>query len=248
MVEQFDINSILFIDIETVPLVGSFEELSDPLQELWGNKCKSILKKSEDLSYDEIAATFSERAGIFAEFGKIICISVGFVRSKIGEESILRLKSFHGNNERKILEDFSAMLEKNFNSPSKHFLCGHNLREFDIPYICRRMVINRLHLPDMLNISGKKPWETKHLIDTLELWKFGDIKNYTSLKLLCAVMGIASPKDDIDGSKVGAVYWEDNDLERIATYCEKDVLAVVQVFLSFSRINTLAEHQIQIIK
>jgi hypothetical protein len=244
--DSFDPYNILFLDIETVPGVPDFEELDDELQELWGTKARGILRKQEEeLNFDEIAETFQTRAGIYAEFGKIICISVGFLTRQPGsEEPVLRLKSFANHTEAVLLDDFSEVLNKHFNNPDRFALCGHNIREFDIPYICRRMMLNQLPFPRLLDIAGKKPWETKHLLDTMEMWRFGDIKNFTSLRLLTALFGIPSPKDDIDGSDVARVYWEDRDLDRIATYCEKDVLATVQLFMRMKRMPLLKPAQV----
>jgi 3'-5' exonuclease len=246
LLEAFDLYGILFLDIETVPGTADYEEMPDEMQELWAIKSRGILKKSEDeLEYDEITESFKTRAGIYAEFGKIICISVGFLTRQPGsDEPLLRLKSFAGHSEAQLLTDFSDLLSKYFNSADKFALCGHNIKEFDVPYICRRLLINQLPFPKLLDIAGKKPWETKHLLDTMELWKFGDIKNYTSLRLLAAVFGFPSPKDDISGSDVAAVYWEERDVERIAQYCEKDVLATVQLFLKMRRLPVLNANQV----
>lgn len=249
--DAFDLYGILFLDIETAPGVADYEDLGDEMQDLWAIKSQTILRKTigEELEYDEIADAFNTRAGIYAEFGKIICISVGFLTRQPGSnEPILRLKSFSNHVEASLLEDFSELLNKHFNNPDKFAICGHNIKEFDIPYICRRMLVNQLPLPRMLDIAGKKPWETKHLLDTLELWKFGDLKNYTSLRLLAAVFGFPSPKDDISGSDVARVYWEDRDLDRIASYCEKDVLATVQLFLKMKRLPVLKEQQVLIVR
>lgn len=247
--DSFDLYNILFLDIETSPVVADFEELSEEMQELWALKCRTLLRKTEpELEYDEMAEAFSTRAGIYSEFGKIICISVGFLTRQPGSsEPILRLKSFANHTEAAALDDFSEVLSRHFNNPDKFAICGHNIKEFDIPYICRRMLVNQLQLPKMLDIAGKKPWETKHLLDTLEMWKFGDIKNYTSLRLLAALFDIPSPKDDISGADVGRVYWEDRDLERIATYCEKDVLATVQLFLRMKRLPLLRADQVVVV-
>ncbi len=248
--DTYDLYNTLFLDIETVPGVYDFEELSDELQELWAVKARSILRKpEEELEFDEIVETYRTRAGIYAEFGKIICISVGFLTRQQGSaEPLLRLKSFANHMEASVLEDFAELLEKHFNNPDKFALCGHNIKEFDIPYICRRILVNQLPFPRMLDIAGRKPWETKHLLDTMELWKFGDIKNYTSLRLLAAVFGFPSPKDDMDGSQVAGVYWEERDLDRIAAYCEKDVLATAQLFLKMKRQPILREDQIVIVR
>lgn len=248
--DAFDLYGILFLDIETAPGTQDYEEMSDEMQELWAIKSRSILRKTEEeLEFDEIAETYNTRAGIYSEFGKIICISVGFLTRQPGSnEPILRLKSFSNHMEASLLEDFSELLNKHFNNPEKFAICGHNIKEFDIPYICRRMLVNQLPLPRMLDIAGKKPWETKHLLDTLELWKFGDVKNYTSLRLLAAVFGFPSPKDDISGSDVARVYWEDRDLDRIASYCEKDVMATVQLFLKMKRAPILRDDQVFIVR
>ncbi|MBK7410876.1 MAG: ribonuclease H-like domain-containing protein [Saprospirales bacterium] len=245
MLNVIDIANVLFLDIECVSGEPNFEELPEHMQELWKIKARGLNRAQEELEEEAYAETYLDKAAIYAEFGKIICISVGFVtRDKEDQRLRLRLKSFESENEREVLEGFSQLLNQFFNNPDRHFLCGHNIKEFDIPYICRRMVINQLPFPAMMDITGKKPWETKHLLDTMELWKFGDRKSFTSLKLLAAVLDFPSPKEDIDGSQVGRVFWEENDLERIALYCEKDVLATVQLFLRLRRMPILEDNQI----
>ena len=248
--ESFDLYNILFLDVETVPTVSEYEEMNEEMQELWAGKARTILRKpAEELEFDEIVDTFKTRAGIYAEFGKIVCISVGFLtKQPDSKEPLLRLKSFANHMEASLLEDFCELLAKHFNSPDKFALCGHNIREFDIPYICRRILVNQLPFPRMLDIAGRKPWETKHLLDTMEMWKFGDYKNYTSLRLLAAIFGFPSPKDDMDGSEVAGVYWEERDLDRIAAYCEKDVLATVQLYLKMRRLPLLREDQVVIVR
>jgi len=221
MLENIRLEDILFIDIETVPVVPSLEGFSPHMQALWDKKSSGFRKPEEDP-----AAVF-DRAGIYSEFGKIICISAGFIRDK--NPYGFRLKSFYGDDEKEILNGFSDMLFKTSRG-RELLLCAHNGKEFDYPYMARRMVINGLHIPDLLNNAGKKPWEVK-LLDTMELWKFGDFKSYTSLDLLTTVLGIPTPKDDIDGSMVASVYWKEHDVERIVQYCEKDVLAVAQVLM-----------------
>lgn len=220
MINKLALENILFLDIETVPEQPIFSGLTKAKQDLWEQKSQY---QRGDISAEE----FFERAGIWAEFGKIICISVGYFTFQ-GDIRQFRVTSFYGN-EVKILKDFKNLLISHF-SQAKHLLCAHNGKEFDFPYIARRMIINNIELPYKLNLFGKKPWEVPHL-DTLELWKFGDYKNYTSLKLLTNVLGIPSPKDDIDGSQVYKVYYEENGLDRIIIYCEKDTIAVAQVFL-----------------
>lgn len=236
MLDFIDITNVLFLDIETVPSNAQYSDLDETWQYLWKHKAKSILKKYDEEVTDEDGAACYDRAGIYAEFGKIICISVGiFRRDKETKELSVRLKSFADDDEAVLLREFSELLNKHYSLPDRHFLCGHNIKEFDIPYICRRLLVNQLPSPALLNISGKKPWETKHLLDTMELWKFGDNKSFTSVKLLAAIFGFPSPKDDIDGSDVARVYYEEKDLPRIARYCEKDVVAVMQLMLKFKR-------------
>lgn len=194
---------------------------------LWLLKANTLLRGREE----EAGENIYERAGIYAEFGKIVCISCGVVQGSHNHRKIV-LKSFAGENERLLLADFSEMLEKWITHEPK-YLCAHNGKEFDFPYICRRMLINGLPIPPLLNIIGKKPWEVTHL-DTMELWKFGDYKSYTSLNLLAQALGIPTPKDDIDGSRVAKVFYEEKNLPRIVTYCQKDVVTVAQIYLRMS--------------
>jgi 3'-5' exonuclease len=219
-------NNILFLDIETVSQYETYNHLPEDWQELWDIKAQQLIRNKEN----ETTESIYERAGIYAEFGKIICISCGVIQG-IGENKKLVIKSFCDDDEAKLLTEFTAMLKNWSNTPEK-FLCAHNGKEFDYPYICRRMVINGIAIPESLQIAGRKPWEVRHL-DTMELWKFGDFKNYTSLKLLARALGIPSPKDDIDGSMVNHVYWNGKDLDRIAHYCQKDVITLAQVLLRF---------------
>jgi DNA polymerase elongation subunit (family B) len=224
MLNHINTQNILFLDIETVPQVYNFEDLDETKKQLYDSKTK--YKQKGDKTVEDIY----ESAGILAEFGKIVCISVGFVKNDDGATK-LRLKSFYGDDEKEILTEFNGLLENHYHT-DQHLLCGHNGKEFDFPYIARRTLINGLSLPKVLDIAGKKPWEINHL-DTMELWKFGDYKHYTSLSLLTNIFDIPSPKDDISGADVGRVYWEDNDVERIAKYCEKDVLATAQLFCRY---------------
>lgn len=217
-------NNILFIDIETVSQKENYAELSESWRELWDIKAQSLLRNQENHTSESIY----DRAGIYAEFGKIICISCGCIQGN-GENRKLVIKSFCHEDEKRLLQDFAETMKKWSNDADK-YLCAHNGKEFDYPYICRRMIINSIEIPEALKIAGRKPWEVRHL-DTLELWKFGDYKNYTSLKLLAQVLGVPSPKDDIDGSMVNMVYWKEKDIERIVTYCQKDVLTLANVYL-----------------
>ena len=221
MLEKTPLDRVLFLDIETVPQTYQFPDLEETTRKLF--EAKTRFMQNDEKSFEEL---YNDRGGIYAEFGKIICISVGFVHeTRIGNE--IRMKSFYHDDEETLLKQFVNLLE---NNPKYAILCGHNAKEFDFPYICRRLLINGMKLPNVLDIAGKKPWEISHL-DTLELWKFGDYKAFTSLALLCHVFQIPTPKDDISGADVARVYYEENDLERIKVYCEKDVVALIQLFL-----------------
>ncbi|MFN5311383.1 MAG: 3'-5' exonuclease [Flavobacteriales bacterium] len=236
MNRQLQLEKILFLDIETVPQAYRFDQLDDKSKVLF--EAKNRFQISPDKSIEQI---FEERGGILAEFGKIVCISVGMLHEGSQGRSI-RLKSFYHDDEETLLQQFKRLLDDHYNT-QYHVLCGHNSKEFDIPYICRRMLINGVALPNILQIAGKKPWEINH-IDTMELWKFGDYKSYTSLSLLCHVMDIPTPKDDISGADVARVYYEDNDLERVMVYCEKDVVALIQLFLRLQGEPLVDEFQI----
>lgn len=230
---------ILFLDVETVPQYSDYKSLPPDWRDLWDTKAGSLLKNREG----ETAESIYPRAGIYAEFGKIICISCGFIQGSSTNKKLL-LKSFFGDEEKLLLENFSEMLKK-WAAGEPRFLCAHNGKEFDFPYLCRRMVVNGITIPSILNSSGKKPWEVTHL-DTLELWKFGDFKSYTSLNLLAHTLGIPTPKDDIDGSRVWSVYWNDRDLRRIVTYCQKDVVTVAQIYLRLQGESIIAAENIEI--
>lgn len=234
MISKLNLENILFLDIETVPEAKHFSDLDETKRNLW--ELKSQYQRKEEFTAEE----YYERAGIWAEFGKIICISVGYFTFK-GDLRKFRTTSFYGD-EIKILKDFKNLLISHF-SQADHLLCAHNGKEFDFPYIARRMIIHNIELPYKLNLFGKKPWEVPHL-DTLDLWKFGDYKTYTSLKLLTNVLNIPSPKDDIDGSEVYRVYYEEKDMDRIINYCEKDTIAVAQIFLRLRGDSILNEDEI----
>ena len=235
MLYKINLEYILFLDIETVPQHEDFSTIDEDTQELWAQKSKYHRKD------EHTPEEFYDRAGIWAEFGKIVCISVGYFKLD-GETKTFRVMTFKGE-ESQLLEDFKALLENHFGL-AKHMLCAHNGKEFDFPYIARRMIINSISLPYHLDLFGKKPWEVNHL-DTMDLWKFGDYKNYTSLKLLAKVLGIASPKEDIDGSMVRDVYYKDKNLDRIARYCELDVITTAQVFLRLRNEPLLREAEIK---
>ena len=219
MLDHISPENLLFLDIETVPQFQEFDKMPENLKALWERKAQFLVKE------EETAGDIFQRSGIYAEFGKIVCISVGHLHKQDGKEMI-RLKSFADEDEKKLLTEFRKMLLA-YAKKRDFSLCAHNGKEFDFPYIARRMLVNSLELPPVLDIAGKKPWEIRH-IDTMELWKFGDFKNYTSLELLSTIFGIPTPKDDIDGSMVADVYWNDKDLPRIVEYCEKDVISIME--------------------
>jgi len=221
------LNNILFLDIETVPQHADFEELSPEWQELWTRKSGHLIK---DRDLDTPASVYPS-AGLYAEFGKIICISCGVI-SRVHEEKKLLIKSFYGDEERLVLQEFCDMIKK-WGTGAEKYLCAHNGKEFDFPYLSRRLIVNGLCIPHLLELSGKKRWEIPHL-DTMEMWKFGEYKNFTSLNLLALALGIPTPKDEIDGSMVQQVYWIQHDLPRIVQYCQKDVIAVAQVYLKLN--------------
>ena len=236
---HYHLNNILFLDIETVPQYPGFDQLSPDMQELWTRKAMYLLKDKPA----ETAETVYSHAGIYAEFGKIVCISCGII-SRFQDDKKLLLKSFYGEDEKLLLQQFCDTLSKWGSGPEK-FLCAHNGKEFDFPYLCRRLIINNLGIPAILDISGKKKWEVTHL-DTMDMWKFGDYKNYTSLNLLAHILGIPTPKDDIDGSMVNNVFWKEKDLPRIVQYCQKDVVTAVQVYLRLTAESAIKPENIDI--
>ncbi|MFO7655628.1 MAG: 3'-5' exonuclease [Bacteroidales bacterium] len=238
MLQNISTENLLFIDIETVPGYASYDQLPENMRKLWDKKA-AYLKKD-----DQTTGEFYQRAGIYAEFGKIICISCGLFYT-VNNKRTLRIKSFFGHDEKKLLEEF-IILPEGLSGRKNLLLCAHNGKEFDFPYIARRMVVNRINLPYILDTSGKKPWET-NFIDTMELWKFGDYKHYTSLELLTAILDIPNPKDDIDGSMVSGIYYDKKDLGSIVHYCEKDVIAIAQLILRYKGENLVNNEDIIIV-
>ncbi len=241
MLDHINPEKIICLDIETVPAFADFTDLPEILKELY-------LKKSERLKQERESEgeQYFNHAGIYAEFGKIICISLGIFRKEKGEYE-LRIKSFYGDDEKQILNQFCDILNKHYSKLEKFQFCGHNIREFDIPYLCRRLLIHQMKLPAMLDISGRKPYEV-NMLDTMQLWRFGDFKHFTSLKLLALILGIDSPKDDIEGKDVGRVYWQEKNLQRIVEYCQRDVTTVAQLLLRFKGLPLLSNEQISIAK
>jgi 3'-5' exonuclease len=238
MLDKIQLDHVFFLDIETVPVFPAYNNLPETEQKLWDIKAERIRYNDPDQTAEQLYP----RAGIYAEFGKIICISVGLFKTE-NEIRKLRVKSFFGDDEKQILQDFIALIEKYFD-PSKHYLCAHNGREFDFPYISRRILVNGLKLPGIFDIAGKKPWELEYFIDTMQLWRFGDIKSYTSLDLLCYIFNIPTSKDDIEGKDVWRVYWEEKDLNRIVRYCEKDVVAIARLIMRFKGKELISDEDI----
>lgn len=233
MYDFIPLDQVLFIDIETVSEHAEHNTTEPELQSLWEQKASRFNAARDAEWTPELASsTYEQRAAIYAEFGRIVVISVGGMYFRDGQWH-LKTKSFMHDSEAELLRDFSRLINEYADKyPGAFYLCGHNIKEFDIPYICRRMLINGLPLPGLLDFSGKKPWETP-LLDTMEMWKFGDFKSYTSLALLAYVLRVPTPKDDISGADVGRVYWKEKDIARIALYCEKDVTTVAQIMLRF---------------
>ena len=233
--------NLLFIDIETVSEKATYQNLTENWQELWTEKTQRILP-----SENTAAEFYEQRAGVMAEFAKLICISIGYFKYE-GEVMQLRIKSFYADEEKKVLQDFIATLNQMEIQNNKWCFAGHNIKEFDIPFLCRRLLINGMPIPEYIDFQNMKPWETNS-IDTFQYWRFGDYKNYTSLKLLAAALGIASPKDDIDGSQVGEVYWKENDLQRIVTYCQKDIITTANILLRFKNIPLIEHNNVVFVK
>lgn len=235
--QHINIENLFLIDIETVSGVQHFHLLNDEWKELWTEK---ILKSlPPDTTSEEY---YPKRAAILAEFAKVICISTGYFK-KENDQWQLKIKSFYSEDEKEVLESFISMLQQFNSKNSKWIFTGHNIKEFDIPFLCRRMLVNNMPIPSCIDFQNMKPWETP-VLDTLHLWRFGDYKHYTSLKLLAASLGVPSPKDDIDGSRVGEVFWTEKNLKRIALYCGKDVATVGNVILRFKNLPLLTEEQI----
>ena len=231
---------IIIIDIETASVHPTFESMDESWQQLWQDKTERIVPDGIT-----VAEFYPLRAGVMAEFSKIICISIGYFNKE--QNMRLRVKSFYGHDEKKILQDFLTTIQKIESINNKWCFAGHNIKEFDIPFICRRLIINNFIVPRFLDFQNMKPWET-NIVDTFQYWRFGDYKQYTSLKLLAAALGVSSPKDDIDGSMVGDVYWKENDVKRIAVYCQKDVITVGNIFLRFKNQPLISADDIDIVE
>lgn len=241
MNNSFQVYDLLLIDIETVPQAVDFSELSPENQLLFAGKISKTMP--ETITPEE---SYKMRAGILAEFGKIICISTAYFYRDENNRPCLKMKSIYGDDEKELLTNFLQLLEKFQKHNSGFVFAGHNVKEFDIPYICRRLLINQLSLPGCLQIHGAKPWEIR-MLDTLQWWRFGDYKHYTSLHLLASVLGIPTSKTDMDGSMVQDVYYKDKDLQRIVEYCQRDVVVVANIVLRFNQLELLKEDQVTVV-
>lgn len=235
------LTELLLLDIETVPALPSFQDLEPGWQALFLDKISKTVPEAMDP--EEI---YRKRAGILAEFGKIICISTAFFYETDAGLPALKMKSIYGHDEVEILRIFTDLCNKMYQHNRNFQFGGHNIREFDIPYICRRLLINRLPLPEYLQLHDKKPWEVK-MFDTLNWWKFGDNKNYVSLHLLANVLGIPTSKSDIDGSMVQDVYYREKNLPRIVAYCQQDVVVTANVILRFKDMPLLTSDRITVV-
>jgi len=224
-----ELEKILFLDIETVPLVYRYEDLDETSRQLWNKKWQH----NKDLSPRDHYA----KAGIYAEFARVVCVGLGYY-----QQNSFEVMTIAADNEKAILKDLADFLKSRFNTEA-HFLCAHNGKEFDFPFLCRRYLINDIGLPKLLQIQGKKPWEVRHL-DTMDMWKFGDYKNYSSINLLAHVFGLPSPKEDMDGSMVSSTYYEQGDLRRIEEYCKKDVITLARVYCRFAGTPVLGDDKI----
>jgi hypothetical protein len=252
ILRHVDLTRVFFVDIETVPGHATHADLPEAFHPLWQKFCEK--RHSKELADGLSHADLFAQGGLYAEFGKIVCISVGMFRHLKDETLEFRVKSFASDDECEVLRGFADMLgarrpygnrlygattsikdrDKVDHRNDPFFLCAHNGREFDYGYLGRRMLICGQAIPPMLDVAGHKAWDLPHLLDTMELWKFGDNKGTISLPLLAGVFGIPSPKEDIDGSQVAQVYWQDKDLGRIVEYCEKDVIATARIFLHYA--------------
>jgi DNA polymerase elongation subunit (family B) len=240
LLDTIDVSCVLFLDVETVPAYASFDEVPEQFQDLW-------VEKSRKYSYEQKtpAELYFDKAAIHAEFGKIVCISIGFRhKEKDADKENIRIKSFAGENEAELLMQLKELMDRHYNDCNRHYLCAHNGIEFDFPYIARRMLIHGIRLPNLLNVSGSKSWSNKWLLDTMDLWRFGDYKEKTSLNLLAACFGIESPKDDISGKDVARVFYHERNVERIQTYCQKDVRTLIHLFCRMAALSPVPDEDV----
>jgi DNA polymerase elongation subunit (family B) len=268
MLNSKPINKVLWFDIEAVPEKASFFELTPKKQELFKSRfkkdweamgadpqrhfIKEMITAASTVTPVEavetlvdnkmIEALYNNKAPLHPEFGKIVCISIGYIDGEIPEkiedkpevELKLKLKSFYGHDEVKLLQDFLNATKSaitNAVNPTYH-LCGHNIMNYDVPFIAKRFIINGLKLPAMFDLDGKKEWNLPYFIDTRNVWKFNVYDSNCSLDLLCNLFDVESSKEGgISGKDVRDVFYIENDVQKIAMYCEEDVRALAQVYL-----------------
>jgi 3'-5' exonuclease len=239
MIARMPLENFLVIDIETVSAQPAYHSLTQEWQHLWEEKVARTVP--EEITPAEY---YPQRAGVMAEFAKVVCISLGYFKKEKSDYQF-RVKSIFNHEEKLLLNQFISTVNQ-LEAANNHWcFTGHNIKEFDIPFLCRRLLVNGISIPPYLDFQNMKPWET-NMVDTFQYWRFGDYKNFTSLKLLAAALNVPSPKDDIDGSMVGQVYWEENNLERIAIYCQKDIVTVANIILRFKSLTLLKEEQVVI--
>jgi len=222
--KDIPIESIIFLDIETVSLFPNLLLADDATKKEWARK---IMKTNPTITPALLDDTYKEQAALHPEFSFITCISVGMVKG--GKVYIKNIFGFDHDEERTLeifCETMQKIIEKMERLQPK--LCAHFGKGFDYPFISKRMLVHGMTIPNILDSYGKKPWEITNL-DTHEIWKMGGF-NSASLSAIAHAFGIPSPKDDIDGSQVGHVYWVDSKIDRIATYCAKDVFALINIF------------------
>ena len=236
------LTELLLLDIETVPLFSSFGEMDSVWQDLFLSKVAKTVPEGTDPE-----DSYRKKGGILAEFGKIICISTAFFYEDSEKQLSLKMKSIYVNDEVEILRIFTVLCDKMYRQHRNFQFGGHNIKEFDIPFICRRLLINRLPLPEYLQLHDKKPWEVK-MFDTLNWWKFGDNKNYVSLHLLAKVLNIPTSKSDIDGSMVQDVYYKEKNLIRIVEYCQRDVVVTANIILRFKDLPILSDKKVVVVE
>ncbi|MCE3008444.1 MAG: ribonuclease H-like domain-containing protein [Bacteroidetes bacterium] len=239
-----DLERLLFIDIETAHGLADYNDLSEVMKKHWARRARRELRLDEPPTPEQAEAAYYDRAAIPAEFGRVVCVSIGYLVVQQQQPVEIRLKSYYGTDERTLLASLVQLLHEHVgpNQYTWQRLCGHNIKEFDVPFLARRCLVHGLlPLPYVFNLYGMKPWDVPH-VDTMELWKFGDYKSFTALELLAELLGIPSPKGDIDGSQVSRVYWQEEDLARIAHYCEQDVATTVNIMLRLSGYEPIIEH------
>lgn len=242
-----------FVDTETIPGYKDFNDMPEELARMYERKFGHELANNDPDKFDNFEDHYRARAALYPEFGKIVCLVIGviFVDDKDKQEK-LKLKTLCGRHEDKLLAEAAPIIDK-FDS-----LVGHNSKEFDFPYLCKRFYVHGIQLPQILNIAGKKPWEVS-LIDTMELWRFGSFKGSTSLELFAHCLGLPSPKQDMTGADVAKVYYEMFDhmkdgelpfeaesaaIQKIGKYCQGDVVTLANCYRKLKYQSVIASENV----